>query len=126
MDYLNDIFFYVSDILFTLMNNYYWGDKVVFSFKLGSFGSAVSYTVLYRGFESHQFFTHVQVCGSKNSLAAMLAAESSASGTLDVNLRNSLHSVDETCKWGIDLGFETKDRHQMKSKPEVSVSNKKD
>ena len=63
---------------------------------------------------------HVQVCGS-NGLAAILATKKSEDVTLEVNLRNLLHTSDEEHKWGIYSDYENQGRRHQKSKVGVLV-----
>ena len=52
----------------------------------------------------------MQVCGSKNGLAAMLDTKRSADLVSEVNLRKPLHAADEAHKQGTQPGFESQGR----------------
>ena len=73
--------------------------------------------------ESH-LLPLVHACRECDQLPC-LAAKRSGGVTPEVNLRNSLHTGDKACKWGIHPGFETQGRHHQKSKTGVWVAPQK-
>ena len=65
-------------------------------------------------FESHQRLCVNKFVDQKGS-AAMLDIKRSAGVTLEVNLKNPLHTGKETCKQELHPGFETSGRRHQKS-----------
>ena len=58
---------------------------------------------------------HVCRYADRKGSAAILTSIQSAGVTPEVNRRNSLHSGDKACKWGIHPGFETQRRRCARS-----------
>ena len=56
----------------------------------------------------------------------VLAIKGPTGVTLEVNLRNSLHTGEEACKGGIHPGFEFQGRHYQKSKTGIWVTPQKE
>ena len=71
------------------------------------------------------YVVHIRKYVDQKDSAAMLAIQWSAGVTPEVNLRNLLHTGDETCKRGIHSGFETTGRYHQMSIVGISVAAQK-